>query len=287
MTTEDLVDSVLGSAPLRVLASAATRGKLRVLGYHGVDRPEVLDRQLAWLVRHFVPVRGADVVDAARGGRPLPRNAVWVTFDDGLPSVVERGQAVLDRHGVPATMFVCPGLLDTDVAHWWHGIDAGEVARLKTIPDAERRAAIAPASAAQLTSQQLRAWVVAGHEVGNHTVDHPMLDRCDDAEQRRQVVDAHERLCELLDVPPTTFAYPNGNAAPAAARALRDLDYGIAVLHDHRLATLEDPLHVSRLRAGDHVTDARFRAIAAGTHPALLAIRRGRARGAAPRAGAA
>lgn len=277
MSVKGLLDSVLGSAPVRGVALGVTRARLRILGYHGVERPDVLDRQLAWVRRHLVPVTLDDVIAALDGARPLPDRATWVTFDDGIPSVVELGLPVLTRHGIRATMFVCPGVIGTDRPHWWEIVAPSDLARLKTVPDEKRRALIArlersAGGARQLTMDQLRAFAELG-DIGNHTWDHPMLDRCSDAEQRRQVLDSHEWLSDALGAPPLAFAYPNGNVASAAQDTLAELGYRVAVLHDHRLATLVAPLALSRLRAGDRITDQRFRAIASGAHPALHAIR--------------
>jgi peptidoglycan/xylan/chitin deacetylase (PgdA/CDA1 family) len=274
---EGASDKVMASAPVRAVALAATGARLRVLGYHGVERPDVLDAQLAWIRRHLVPVALDDVVAALDGTRALPRRAVWVTFDDGEPSVVEVGLPVLERHGVRATMFVCPSVIGTTAPLWWQGIDdAATIRRLKTMPDPERRRAAAAiadrAPVAQLTIDQLRRFATAG-DIGNHTWDHPLLDGCADDEQRQQVRRAHEWLTDVLGRPPIAFAYPNGNRAAAARDELVRLGYRVAVLHDHRVARLGDQLALSRLRVGDHVTPARFAAVASGVHSTVHTLR--------------
>src|SRR5690606_6068523 len=107
----------------------------------------------------------------------------------------------------------------TDEPLWWQGVDsAAEVSRLKTVPDVERRAAVAalaPRSQPQLSRDDVTELAHAA-DIGNHTWDHPLLDRCDDDEQRRQVRLAHEWLTDALGHHPLAFAYPNGNEAPAA-----------------------------------------------------------------------
>jgi peptidoglycan/xylan/chitin deacetylase (PgdA/CDA1 family) len=274
MGIESLADRMMAARPTRSATLALTARRLRVLGYHGVARAEVFERQIAWLGRHLHPVTLADVI-AALDGAPLPKRAVWVTFDDGDPSVVDVALPILRRHGIRATMFVCPSVIGTDDPLWWQAIDdAREVSRLKLVPDAERRAAVASTSrrVRQLTIDELRTFAADG-DVGNHTWSHPLLDRCDDDEQRRQVREAHEWLTASLGAPPTAFAYPNGNAAAAARAELARLGYRIALVHDHRLARLDDSLAMSRLRVGDHITDDRFEAIIAGVHPALQAAR--------------
>jgi peptidoglycan/xylan/chitin deacetylase (PgdA/CDA1 family) len=149
------------------------------------------------------------------GGR-LPPRAVWITFDDGDPTVVDVAQPVLDEAGITASMFVCPAVIGTQTPFWWQiayrAIDEGlalqnewrtwtdhrAVTALKLIDDTQRRRVVARAEAelrermghpyrvAQLSVEQLRRWISAGHHIGNHTWDHPCLDRCSVEEQRRQ-----------------------------------------------------------------------------------------------------
>lgn len=271
---EDVADGVMASAPVRAITLTATGSRLRILAYHGVEAPEVLAAQLRWIKRHLTPVTLDDVASGSR----LPLRAVWVTFDDGDPTVVEHGLPLLRHHGIRPTMFVCPSVIGTDRPLWWQAIGSDlDVARLKRLPDAERRAevdvAVEAAHHRQLTLDALHAFAEHG-DVGNHTWDHPMLDRCDDAEQRRQVREAHTWIGDTIGRKPIAFAYPNGNTAPGARAELDKLGYRVAVVHDHRLVRRNgDPLALSRLRAGVHVSPARFAAIAGGAHPVLHQLR--------------
>src|SRR5262245_51756766 len=84
---------------------------LLILCYHAVSErwpsvgaisPAALDRQVGHLVgRGYRPRTLAEAPAAPAGERTLV-----VTFDDAFRSVLERGLPVLERHGVPATLFV-------------------------------------------------------------------------------------------------------------------------------------------------------------------------------------
>jgi peptidoglycan/xylan/chitin deacetylase (PgdA/CDA1 family) len=281
----------------------ATRRRLRVLAYHGVDEPVGFARQMRHVCDHYEPVSAREVVAAVRGPATLPDRAVWVTFDDGLPSVVEHGLSTLRDAGVPATMFVCPGLIDAGSPHWWdivdtaatHGLDipstdlpanAPPVTCLKTLPDLERRRivdALARELAArgilvpqrQLTLTELASWEAAGNDLGNHSWDHPCLDRCEPSEQRCQVADADAWLRERGPDGLRIFAYPNGNATQTVEETLRELGYDLALLFDHRLASTSDHRYrVSRLRVSTTASDARFAAILSGAHSAGYHLKR-------------
>lgn len=50
-------------------------------------------------------------------------------------------------------------------------------------------------------------------EIGSHTINHPMLSRLDENEQRKEIVDGHTKLEELLGCRLKYFAYPHGGQA--------------------------------------------------------------------------
>jgi peptidoglycan/xylan/chitin deacetylase (PgdA/CDA1 family) len=128
----------------------------------------------------------------------------------------------------------------------------------------------------QLTSDELRTWLGAGNEVGNHTWDHPCLDQCPEIEQLNQIRSAHAWLTSLMGAPPTMFAFPNGNPSPAARAELLRLNYSTAVLFDHRLTRLDhaDPLLLSRLRVNATAPLGRFRLTLAGIrHPRTVGVK--------------
>ena len=297
------VIGLLGSRPVSSISRRVSRGALRVLAYHGVPDPKAFEQQLQVLSSEYTPVNGAAVVSHLRGEVELPTDSIWVTFDDGLADVVEFGLPLLLKHGVPASMFVCPGLVDTGQDHWWDVVsrasDLGWVLsnidrvdllhHLKSLPDPNRRMAVAEAetfltrhsvlrSPGPANLDQLRHWHSNGMEIGNHTWDHPCLDRCDRAEQRRQIKETDDWL-QAFGAFDTTrlFAYPNGDWTEISEGTLRDLGYDLALLFDHRLSAIDDcdPLRVSRLRIDSDASISRLRAVASGGHPTVFGIASG------------
>lgn len=283
---------------LAVVGGLAPRG-LRVLAYHDVPDGDSLHDQISWVRTHFRVVTLDEALDGLWQGGDLT-DAVLVTFDDGDPSVLVEGRPVLEALDVRAVMFICPGMVDTGEPFWWQVVhaaadarveldgrvvDHSEVARLKLLPDDERRKTVsrlrslmedplatsAPVGA-QITSGDLRSWVAAGHAVGNHTWDHPMLDTCDPSTQERQILTAHEWLETqgLMDTP--VFAYPNGNRTEYADDLLRQLGYRGAMLFDHRIERARDSWHISRLRVNVGDTSDEFISRVSGVHPFLHSL---------------
>lgn len=298
------VDAVLRKSPLQPLFRLAATRRLAVLAYHGVDDPRVFALQMERLVRVARPVPLAAVEEAVRTGRALPPRSVLVTFDDGDRTVLTEGLPVLSRLGIPAAAFVVTDLIGGNQPFWWaeaaflaaHGGTArsladcppgGAVRRMKTLPDGERRTALAELRESararaprqeQLTPADLLTLTRNGVAVGNHTAGHPCLDRCEGGTVRDEIRRAHDALTGWLGgEAPTAFAYPNGNVDPRADAELRRLGYRTGFLFDHRHDRLlpPHPLRISRLRVNSTTGRDRFDTILSGLHPAVHHLRGG------------
>lgn len=264
--------------------------RLRILAYHDVPDPDLFDAHMFHLATHYQVVEGPHFPQE-RNERP----PVWITFDDGDPTIADNALDVLVSHGFSATAFICPSVIGTDEALWWHVVhDAveaelaiegqkvlpGEVSRLKLVPDAQRRERVAEIREAlaelrgglvrrQLTEKELSSWAEAGLSLGNHTWDHPILDQCSPAEQRRQIGLAHDWFLENEYGAPRWFAYPNGNWSVIAEQHLSELRYESALLFDHRIAKAKDGMSLSRIRVNGTDSLNEFIPKVAGIHPAI------------------
>ena len=233
----------------------------RILLYHGTPLREgaALERELRWLKRRFqiVPLRA--IVAAATNGGTLG-SKVALTFDDGLRSNIEVAYPLLHRLAIPATFFVCPGLVDR--ARWlWTHETRRRLSRLS--PAARRELALewhAPGGIPEFVSwmkkldsamrQRIEARVreatpdftptAAEREefdladwkalrrldpaivtIGSHTLTHPILPGMPPAELEIEVRDSRRQLERSLERPVDTFAYPNGDLDPAADACVR------------------------------------------------------------------
>jgi len=105
---------------------AAPAVKLTILCYHEIDdrasalipgyslTPEQFEQQLSWLKEsgfHFVSVD--DVLADAAGRRPLPNQAVLLSFDDGYKSFYKNAFPLLKAYHAPAVVALVGSWLDT------------------------------------------------------------------------------------------------------------------------------------------------------------------------------
>jgi peptidoglycan/xylan/chitin deacetylase (PgdA/CDA1 family) len=78
-----------------------------------------LARQLRRLKALATVVPLAPAMEALATGRPLPRRAVALTFDDGYRDNLDIAVPLLEELGLPATFFLVPGLLSRETRAWW------------------------------------------------------------------------------------------------------------------------------------------------------------------------
>ena len=226
-------------------------------------------RAMQWLGRHFDVVSlPAMLGDIRRGRAPSARGEVALTFDDGLRNNVDVAYPVLRSLGLPATFFVCPGLIDDGAWIWTHAVRArlanvsasvredlratldaphGDIEPLvgwmKTLRPAARRAAEDAVRDATPrftpTDAQRRAYDLADWNalrtldptlvtLGSHTLRHPILPTLDEAAIREELVLSRRRLEQATGREAALMCYPNGSL-DARVRALAAETYGAAL----------------------------------------------------------
>ena len=119
-----------GLLPLIARLRAALRHDLRILAYHRVLEfaeppgfrfdPELISascdafrQQLTVVKRRFVPMRFDELIDCFERGRPVPRRAVLITFDDGYDDNYRCAWPILRDVGLSAMFFVSTGHIDS------------------------------------------------------------------------------------------------------------------------------------------------------------------------------
>jgi len=118
----------------RVLRKPAGQPSLLILTYHHVtgkgsdldETPfergvsvEEFERQVRELASNWRVMELSDAVGRMVAGKPLPKRALCLTFDDGYMDVHTYAFPVLRHHSVPATVFVSSGFVGSDAVPWW------------------------------------------------------------------------------------------------------------------------------------------------------------------------
>ena len=177
-----------------------------VLGYHRVDPPrgsqrneqlfgvengvpvDVFESQIRFMLKHFEPRSTTSLYDES-----CRRPGFAVTFDDGYEDNLLLAAPVLKRLGVPATVFLSTGMIDTDQRFWWEIL--GAMLRETQRPKLEVKQIRSPIFESDMLPSELS---IEGHPERSraHWLISELLMETPDEE----VMPALERLAEVLGV---------------------------------------------------------------------------------------
>jgi peptidoglycan/xylan/chitin deacetylase (PgdA/CDA1 family) len=175
---------------------------------------------------------------AALDGRAVTGKSVLLTFDDAYAHVDDAVTPVLRRHGFRAVMFAA-------VSHLG-GHNTWDAARFKNLGRLEI------ATAARIRALDPRVWEVASH--GLHHVD---LRTVDPARRRIELIEARERLGELVGRRVLDLAYPHGGHDAAVRRDVERAGYRMAFTAGY--STAVSRFQISRTPIGGEEGLAIFR----------------------------
>jgi peptidoglycan/xylan/chitin deacetylase (PgdA/CDA1 family) len=186
----------------------------------GVE-PARFEEQLDVLRSRFRPLPLTLLVQAARDGN-LPQGAVAVTFDDGYRDNLYIAKPLVERYGVPATIFVITSYIGSSRDFWWDELERlctslrerenGEEKRLRMLERLKAEAGESPATDRTTISADELLQLADGDliEVGAHTVTHPLLPRLSRFGQLGEINSSKQQLEELLARRIESFSYPYG-----------------------------------------------------------------------------
>lgn len=226
-------------------AACARRAPVIVLFYHRIADDQanswttsnrMFARQIRWLARHVELVSLEEAQRRIRDGNTRP--CASITFDDGYAANCQKAIPLLVRSRIPCTYFVTLGnvLEGKPFAH-----------------DVAQGNGFAPN-----TLDQLRAMVSAGIEIGAHTYTHPDLGRVtDEARLEHEILEAGQRLGDLLNRPVRYFAFPFGQRANLSSRAFqlaREAGYrAVCSAYGGYNFPGDDPFHLQRIPVDDEM----------------------------------
>jgi len=267
---------------------ARHQGCGRILMYHGVapQNAQALADQLQYLVRNFKVVSLEAMLDRlSNGSFPLAHEIV-LTFDDGLRNNLTVVYPILRQLQVPATMFVCPGLVESGQWLWNHEMRC----RLQTLAASDlaelRMKLLAPGTSVdaivewmktlrlqqRLMAETIIRQATAGFQptdaqgaafdimdwndlrsldcnlitVGSHTLSHPILTTLSAEEIESEILESRRCLEQRLQRKVDFFCYPNG-AYDKRAYQLVQKTYRAAVTTESGVIAGGQGLDVHRL----------------------------------------
>lgn len=240
----------------------------------GIVVRECTFRQLVeHVARRYEPVdlRGAET------GKPSSKLKVAFTFDDGWSDTYTVAFPIAREHGIPLTVFVCPGLIDRKAPFWPERVvalvrairPAAEDTELEALIESlkrftpERRERYLAKLGEQAHEQGISvepssvdstlSWAAivemdrGGVSFGSHTQTHQILTTVPPNTARLEVRQSKTAIESVLSKHCDTFAYPNGNRSPKTRRILAEAGFKVAVTTERGVWTATcDSLAVPR-----------------------------------------
>jgi len=115
------------SGERRISLQKRTEPSARILYYHRVNNDndpfipamttEVFESQMRYVSRHYRVVSLGELVK--RLGDPSPQPVIAITFDDGYRDNYTKAFPILQKYGLPATIFLTTGNMDSREPMWF------------------------------------------------------------------------------------------------------------------------------------------------------------------------
>lgn len=208
----------------------AMQGRGVVLMYHRVlpdERPDVdpgmfvtaaaFERHLHLLKARYDLVTIDAFGDWMAGRRQFARPPCAITFDDGWRDNYEVAFPLLQRHGVPATVFLVTSWIGHDDM-----LDADRIAHMES----------------------------SGVAFGSHTVTHALLGQVDRPTMRAELADSKAALDRYVKRPSRWFCFPKGSHNEEACELARQFYDGAVTVrrgwvnkHDDRFTVKRVGIH--------------------------------------------
>jgi peptidoglycan/xylan/chitin deacetylase (PgdA/CDA1 family) len=254
----------------RVLDDAEFRRTCSLPGI--VVRRRTFAKLAAYVAAKFEAVDLAQPIEA-----PPRRVPVMFTFDDGWKDNFTNALPVVRQHKIPATIFVCPGLVGRTLPFWPEviasllGASSPPVSRadieqlietLKTYSTERREQFIArlyelhaPVNGKDASNgdrtvswDDIREMDAAGVRIGCHTHTHQILTTVPAQTARQEIRESKDAIEGALRKRCELFAYPNGNSSAATRRILADAGFTAAFTTERGAWTGDsDPMTIPRM----------------------------------------
>ncbi len=188
--------------------------------------PSLLESQIQTLINgKYTFMTAGDVGEVLAGRRVVPKNPVVLTFDDGYRDFYTDAYPILKQYGVPATLYVIPGVLDDNN---------------------------------YLTKEQLHLIGREGLiEIAAHTMNHRYLTSLSVENAKEEIIQSKIALQQYTNKSVVSFAYPYGAFDEKMLQLVEDAGFTNAVSTIPGIeVNRQNKFFLSRLRPGLRVGDS-------------------------------
>lgn len=217
--------TALGS--VRRARKRALGGNLVTAIYFHHPNKRLFLRCIQWLAKNGYQFISADeLVSILHEGKPAPKGAVWLSFDDGCRELLIDVLPAVRERKIPVTLFIPSGIVEGD----------GYLPWLQATRNGKRHS---------LTVAELQA-VAESSEVtiGSHTVSHADMPLCAEETLANEVGRSKRSLESWTGSPVACFSYPYGHFSGRERQHLIRHGYKLAATTENAFVTPRTDLYL-------------------------------------------
>lgn len=215
---------------------------------YAVRSPQLFEQDLDYLLQKYTPISLTQLIEHKHNNTKLPKNAFWLSFDDGLRQCYDIIKPILERKGIPATFFINSAFVDNKALMFRYKASLlinflqkepkvnqllSPYFKQYSIPYSSLKTSLLQVGWQQqqllddlaihvgldfsaflqsqrpyMTKVQIRELLVAGFSVGSHSIDHPTYYKLSEQEQLQQTIVSQNFVNNHFDSNYHVFAFP-------------------------------------------------------------------------------
>jgi len=229
-----IMPEILGTYSSAIMRKLSPRS-IPVLMYHRVPDQPIATKHRTFVTRRnfekhlrFFRLRGLqsitfqDYLDFSNGNnarRKFPKKPFILTFDDGYRDNFQNMLPLAQKYSFKGVLFLLGDF--TTSGNFW---DIGEDLEANRL----------------MTTEQKKAFVENGWEIGAHTMTHPHLTGLSDQEVLYELDESRIRIEQELQIKVVSFAYPYGSYDNRIKALVKQTGFDFGIATDNGGMTIED-----------------------------------------------
>jgi len=219
--------------------------------FHEISR-DTAEQTFSYLHKKYNVIHLNEYLDACKANdkKRIPKNALIITFDDGLLSNYEM-LPVIKKYNTPITLFLCSEIINTNRHFWYkHKGLSKPLSYYKVLSNVNRLKALAKDGFIQDKEYKERhalskAEVIEMSKYINmqsHTKFHPCLPECKYDVAQEEISESKQKLEVEYGFSINTIAFPNGDYSERDIEFAKNAGYTCAITVDGGYNTLKSDL---------------------------------------------
>ncbi len=249
----------------RAKKRAESQPQVTPLFFHTISK-DLFKKCMLWLKRNgYTFISTEQVVQIIKHQQPIPRKAVWITFDDGWKENMDTVIPVIMELNIPVTFFISTEPVEHSGIFWWSYVSRygrylpaayNNLKKMQAVDEDRRRELIKKLEEkfngklkreAMEVQDVIRIAKQPQITIGCHTAHHVVMSNCTDEQLAQEIVISRQKLEDWTGKRIVHFCYPDGYFNEHVIEIVKKHGFELAATTENRFITgQEDPFAVPR-----------------------------------------